>query len=58
MGAFSAWWARMISHLPIKRKAAYIAQRQRELDEKMVRLTQGVERIADERDRTRRASDR
>jgi len=56
--AFTGWLTKIKLCLPLQRKAARITQRQQELDEKMVRLTQGVERIADEQDRTRHASNR
>jgi hypothetical protein len=54
MKAVTAWWIWIKTQIPISRKAARIAKRQHELDEKMAQLTQRVERIVDERDRTRR----
>ena len=54
MKAIMAWWARLKTRLPVRRKAAWIAKRQQELDNKMMQL----EQIVDERDRARRELER
>ena len=48
MKAFTTWWMWLKTRAPVSRKVVHIAQRQQELDEKMVELKRRIDRLVKE----------